>query len=146
MKTFKQIFFASFLTFLLVGSLAVVVAPRPTAAGLFIGCNEETKPDGTFVNPCGFDDLMLQINKFITFLIFDLAMPLAAIAFCYAGFLFMTSGDSPGNREKAKGIFKSVLIGFVIALAAFLIVKTIMIGLGFKAGDGTGGTFQTFFK
>jgi hypothetical protein len=119
----------------------VLVAPRPsTAAGLFIGCNEETKPDGTFVNPCGFDDLMLQINKFISFLIFDLAMPLAAIAFCYAGFLFMTSGSNPGNIEKAKSIFKSVLIGFVIALAAYLIVKTIMIGLGFDQDN-----FKTFF-
>ncbi len=114
---------------------AVLVAPRLAEAKLFIGCNEETIKDskGNFVafkDPCDFGWLIKQINAFISFLLFDLAMPLAAIIFAYAGWLYMSSGGSGSQIEKAKGLFKKVLIGFIIALAAWLIVKTIMLGLG----------------
>lgn len=81
---------------------------------------------------CGFEDLITLVNKVIDFLLFTLAMPLAAILFAYGGFLFLTSGGSEDKITKAKQIFKNVLFGFVIALSAWLIVKAIFFGLGFK--------------
>lgn len=75
---------------------------------------------------CGWNELILQIQKIISFLLFDLAIPLAAIVFTYAGFKFMTSGGNPGEITKAKGMFLNVLIGLAIALAAWLIINTIL--------------------
>lgn len=132
-------FLSSFLVLstIVVGALSLSVAH---AAPLSVGCNQEIDAAGKFTNPCDFTDLILQIQKVITFLLIDIAIPMAAIAFAYAGFLFMTSGGNSGQVERAKGIFKKVLIGFIIALAAWLIVKAIMMGLGFRDGE-----FKTFY-
>lgn len=90
--------------------------------GLFPGCPK---------TGCGFNELLKLVNKVIHFILFDLAMPIAAIMFAYAGFLLLTSGGNPETKNKAKKIFWNVFIGFVIALAAWLIVKTILSVLGY---------------
>ncbi len=84
---------------------------------------------------CDWTDINALINNVIHFLIFDLAMPLAACIFAYAGFLLMTSGSNPENRSKAKGLIINVFIGLAVALAAVLIVKLILSTLGFKGGS-----------
>ncbi len=75
---------------------------------------------------CGFNELILQIQKIIAFLLFEMAIPLAAIVFTWAGCKFMTSGENAGERTKAKGMFLNVLIGLAIAMAAWLIINTIL--------------------
>ncbi len=84
---------------------------------------------------CGFNELMALVNKVISFLLFDLATPLAAIVICYAGWLYISSGGDTENVGKAKTILKNVVLGYVVALCAWLIVKTILSSLGFT--DGT---------
>ncbi len=84
------------------------------------------------VGGCGFNELMELINKVINFLLFKIAMPLAALIFAYAGFLLITAGGDPSKVTKAKAIIRNLLIGFVIALAAWLIVNTILSTLGFQ--------------
>lgn len=94
-----------------------------------------TSSDGktsSITNPCNFDYFMLLVNNMITFLLFYLATPLAAIAFCYAGALLLFSGGNSEKMTKAKHIIKNVLIGYLLALAAWLIIKTIFSTLGFK--------------
>ena len=54
--------------------------------------------------------------------------------FAYAGILFLTSGGSSSAKEKATSIFKKVLFGLIIALAAWLIVTTILGAFGLKDG------------
>jgi len=83
---------------------------------------------------CGFNDLMKAINNVITFLIFTIATPLAALGIMYAGWLYLSSGGSEENVTKAKHILKNIVLGYVIALAAWLIVHTILSTLGFT-GD-----------
>lgn len=84
-----------------------------------------------FADPCNFNALMVLINRVIDFALFYLATPLAAVIFAYAGFLLITSGGSQEKMTKAKHILGNVLIGYVIALAAWLIVNTILNTLGF---------------
>lgn len=97
--------------------------------GGFIDC-----PD--VINGCNFNDLMQTVNNVIKFLLFWFATPLAALCFAYAGFLYLTSGGSSENKTKAIKIIKNVVIGYVIALAAWLIVVVIMKTLGFTgAGE-----------
>ena len=52
--------------------------------------------------------------------------------FAYAGFELVTSGGETSKREKAKKIFTNVAFGLAIAVAAFLIVQTILSIVGYK--------------
>lgn len=102
------------------------------ASGGLVPCS------GTDNDPCTFNKLMTLINKVISFLIFTLALPLAAIAFAYAGFLFLTSGGNTENRSKAKGIFTTVFLGLIAAMAAWLIMYTIISSLGVPTSPTAG--------
>lgn len=80
---------------------------------------------------CGFEELMQMINKVINFLLFTIATPLAALIFAYAGFLLITASGDPGKLSTAKSILKNVIFGYLFALAAWLIINTILTSLGF---------------
>ena len=88
--------------------------------------------DGSEASPCDFKALMTLINTMINFILFKLAIPIAAIMFFYAGFKMVTSGGSTEARGKAKSIFTSTVFGLVIAAAAWLIVHLILSILGYN--------------
>lgn len=77
---------------------------------------------------CGFPDLMRLITNVINFLIY-LSIPIAAIAFAWAGWILVTSGGSESKKEQAKEIFTKVAIGFIVVLSAWLIVRFITTAL-----------------
>jgi hypothetical protein len=88
--------------------------------------------------PCDFNALMAMVNKVIIFILYGMAVPIAAIMFAYAGFLLVTAGgEAASARTKAKNIFTNAIIGLIIAVAAFLIVKLILSILGYQ-GDWIG--------
>jgi len=80
---------------------------------------------------CGFNELLEMVNKVVKFIIFDLAIPVAAIMFAYAGIILLISGGDPSKKTKAKEIFLGVVIGLVVAAAAWLIIETILKTLGY---------------
>lgn len=87
---------------------------------------------------CDFKAFMNLINKIIKFILFDMVVPIAAIMFVYAGFLLVTAGgETAGARTKAKTIFTNAIIGLVLAMAAWLIIRTILLILGYS-GDWIG--------
>jgi amino acid transporter len=73
---------------------------------------------------CGFYELVELGERIITWLLF-IAVFIAAVLFAVAGFLYATSAGDEGKVKKAHTIFRRVLMGFIIALAAWLIVFTI---------------------
>lgn len=80
---------------------------------------------------CDFNALLALVNNVINYMIL-LTVPIAAIMFAYAGFLLVTSGgESASAKTKAKSIFWNAVIGLIIALAAWLIVKLILTTVGF---------------
>lgn len=85
-----------------------------------------------FAEPCGFNALIELVNNTINFLLVWFATPLAAIILVYAGFTYLTSGGSSEKATKAKHMLTSMIIGYIIALAAWLIIKTILSTLGFE--------------
>ena len=87
---------------------------------------------------CEFSDVIKLVNNIIKFLIW-VSIPLAVIAFTYAGFLMVTSGGNPGQIDKAKGIFRNVAIGLVFVISAWLIVYLIISNLVEKE------IYETFF-
>lgn len=107
-------------------SLIILVPIVSFAAGLVPCGGGGTEPD------CNFNYLMTLINNIINFILFTLAVPLAAIMFAYAGILLLTSGGNSAQKDKAKKVFTGVAMGLVIAAAAWLIVHVILSILGYS--------------
>jgi hypothetical protein len=91
-------------------------------------CTQEEKDaEGKVIaKTCGFNDFIRLIANFIDFLLFYFSMPLAAILFAFAGFKLLTSGGNEAAMTSAKGLIWNVIIGLVVALSAWLIVKGIL--------------------
>ena len=102
-----------------------VLAQTPTG---IVNCGNSDQ------DPCTYEDFVRPgtglIDTVIKFLIFGLMVPAGVIALVVAGVLLVTKPGVPAARETAKNIIKSVIYGLIIALAAYLIVKAIIIGLG----------------
>lgn len=101
------------------GTLVELAGAPACYNGKFVPC------DGTDKCPCNFRALMQLADNVLSFLTNVIAIPLAVITFMYAGFLLMTTAVSD-QRTKAKTMMRKVVIGFVVLLAANLIVKTIL--------------------
>jgi len=106
------------LYFLVVAVPLVVVAAPP-----LVPC------DGSSKNPCNFNALITLIKNLMDWAI-TIAPFLAAIAFAFAGFYYFTSAGDTGKVEKAHDIFRNTAIGLVLVLAAWFVVKVILVGLG----------------
>src|SRR5688572_17958848 len=64
-------------------------------------------------NPLGSEDLG-EILKRLTGAILNLAIPVAAAMYIWAGFLWLTAGAKPNNLSKAKEVFKYTTIGLIV--------------------------------
>jgi len=95
----------------------------PPASGSLVKCTEN----------CEFKDFLILISDVVKFILFNLAVPIAAIMFFYAGFLMVTAGgESAGARTKAKNIFTNTIIGLALAAGAWIIIHTILSILGYN--------------
>lgn len=80
-----------------------------------------------------WNELLTLVNNIIGFILQGMVIPIAAIMFAYAGFLFITAGGEAAHaRTKAKSIFSDAIIGLLISVAAFLIIKTLLLILGYQ--------------
>ena len=73
---------------------------------------------------CDFNALLILAKNIMDFL-FIISASIAAICFCVAGIMYLTSGGNPGKAEQAKHIFVYTGIGFVFILGAWLFVSFI---------------------
>lgn len=120
-------------------SLVIIFAPMFVIgaeikfSGLAPICNTEidTK-NGGFVDHCDFNVVIATINNAINYFIKYLATPLFAILFVYAGVLYITAGGSSKDTDKAKKILINSVVGYLIALASWLIIDTIVKGLDYN--------------
>lgn len=99
-----------------------------TSKGIVPKCNtgDIDPATGQYKNPCDFKYFMDLVNNVIKFVLFTIATPFVAIIIMYTGYLFITAGGNSGQNERAKHILTSVVIGYIIALGAWLLVNTIM--------------------
>ena len=77
---------------------------------------------------CGFSDLMKLVKNVLDFLLI-LSVPIAAAIIAYGGFLMITAAGDEGKIEKAKAMFWRVVVGFIVILCAWLIVRFITTAL-----------------
>ncbi len=112
----------SFLFFL------AVSFPLASRAADYVGSDNPKDKDFQLVPcngvNCDFNALMKLVNRVISFILY-VSIPLAAISFSYAGYLYLSAAGDTGKIESAHEIFKKVLIGFIFILSAWLIVYAI---------------------
>ncbi|MEI6528749.1 MAG: pilin [bacterium] len=140
-KYFAKIL-ASTLTLLIVLSVASPFLAKAEDGSAFlplIQCgNTLTKNADGALKTCDFTDFVATIGRIINW-ISAMAMTISTIVLIYGGFLYMTSGDSAGDRTKANNMMWNVIKGYVIILAAWLVVKTLLVTLtGATSGDKNG--------
>jgi hypothetical protein len=131
---FKKIL-AYIITLSILAFPGLLMAEEVSMSGLVPVCNTEIGPDGSFTVPCDFDYFMTMLNYIIDWSVKYLVTPIFAILFIYAGFLYIGSAGNPNNKSKAKKIIKNALLGYLIILSAWLVVDTILKGLGFTGED-----------
>lgn len=126
---------------LLAGSVsngfAADVAPVHEGAGL-VPCGTADAPGAA--EDCNFQYIITLVHNLMNFLLFTIAVPLAAISFAWAGWLYMSAVGDEGKVKQAHDIFKYVVIGLCIALAAWLVVNALVVGLGVKKAYNFLGT------
>ncbi len=93
------------------------------------GSGEKATVDIKNYGGCGWKDLIQLLNTVIKFMVY-IAASLSAIAFAYAGFLYMTAFGQSGKIEQAHGIFSKTLTGIFFVLLGWLLVATILKVMG----------------
>ncbi len=132
-----------FLTKLAVAALVTV--PMAAFAASLVPCGttplsaNPTQQEIINATSCSLCNLEQLVQNIINYLI-GLSIPIAVGLFAWAGILLFTSAESPANITKAKKIFSSALIGFVIVISAWLIVQTVLTAL--TGGSGSWNTLQ----
>lgn len=115
--------------------LAFVALPGVVgAAGLVPEC-------GSNSDPCQFCHVIQLVNNVVRWLVVVLTT-IAALLFAWAGFRMVVSGGNSEALTYAKNIFYNVSIGFLIVLAGWLIVDTVMKALLTGQAYGMWNTIQ----
>lgn len=83
------------------------------------------------VNKCDLGSVMQLLNNLITFLIKVILFPISILLFVYAGYTYIISQGEPGKRVKVKSMIKHLILGIVLILCAWIIVKTLLVVLGY---------------
>lgn len=86
-------------------------------AGGLVNCGK-TNPDD-----CNYDKLIQLIQNLLNFVIYVIATPIATILIALSGFKMVTSGGDQKSYDNAKKVLKNVMIGYVVMLSAFIIIK-----------------------
>jgi hypothetical protein len=110
-----------------------------SGTGALIQCGN-SDASGKISNPCDFGDFIGTLNRIINWII-KLSFIIFTLTFIYGGYLYVTSGLKPGNKDKAKTVLWSTFSGFIILILAWLIIHTILVYL---VDEGSG--YESIFK
>ena len=75
---------------------------------------------------CDFNSLIQLINNIIKFLMFSVAVPLAALGFMFMGGKMVISSNKESAKTEAKEGIGLIIKGFLIMLGAYVFIKTIL--------------------
>jgi hypothetical protein len=125
------------LTILFISISAALVVPQFAHAMIpFFG---PIIPQGAQTCALGWGALITVINNIIELALTLAIVFLAPLMIAYAGFRLVSSQGNPSEINKAKGMITNLVMGIVIALAAWLIVDAIMAVL-YHPDSSTGWT------
>ncbi len=104
----------------------VLIGPIFVSAQSIVPCGQDKNSDG-LIGPseeCTFNHFVVMIGNVVNGTLLVISV-WAAISFMYAGYAYLTSGGSQEKVSYAKSLFKKVLIGYILILSAWAIVKTL---------------------
>ncbi|MGH7175134.1 MAG: pilin [Minisyncoccia bacterium] len=78
------------------------------------------------ISPLAWGALVTVVNNIIALTLTIAIVFFAPLMIAYAGFLYLTSGASPGNRSQANSVLTNTIVGIVVALAAWIMVDAVM--------------------
>ena len=118
----------------LVPALVMVSADTPGVIPAWIPCNGvvDANPSGGLQasqnHACTFQDLVNGSKAFANEIV-QIGLIVAPLILAYVGWLFITSGDNPDNRNTAKKIGWNVVKGLAMMMLAWVVVNLILTAL-----------------
>lgn len=120
------------------GSSVLLAEAGPVLGGIVpLGCQKGV--------PCTLCDLYILANRFVNFLLFNLAVPIAIIMFLIGGIILLTAGESEEKQRRGKSILTSVVFGIALAFFAWVIINTLLLTIGFRIPFPEGAKFWQEF-
>jgi hypothetical protein len=83
------------------------------------------------VNKCDLGSVMHLLNNLITLMIKFLLFPVAVALFMYAGYKYIVAQGNPSKKADVKKMIGHFLLGVLLMLCAWLIVKTVLVMVGY---------------
>ena len=110
-----------------------IASPALASTGIF------SSTDSNCINygNCVYCDLLSLVSDLIHFAIFYLAIPIIALILGWGGWLLITSGGNPAQKEKAKKLIYKVITGLILMLMSWLIVNSFLTTLAGGSGWST---------
>ena len=95
-------------------------------------------------NKCTLEDVFTLINNIINFTFKYLLLPFIVLLFVYAGASYFMAINAPEKKVKLFKLLWRIVLGLVLILGAWLIVKTILLVLLDGSQDISKGAIQFF--
>ncbi len=80
-------------------------------------------------NNCGISDFFTMLDRIYSFIVIDIAGPLAVISLIIGGICMLVSAGNPGLMGLGKKIIYAAIIGLVLALGSYAIINFILAAL-----------------
>jgi hypothetical protein len=81
---------------------------------------------------CTINSVIQLLNNLMTFFFRTLLLPLFVVMVMYLGYQYLTAQGKPGMHAKLGSMAKNMVLGLLLMLCAWLIVKTILSVLGYS--------------
>ncbi len=120
-------------------ALFMVSFVQPVRAAGLVPCEGIDNPDPT--KNCNFDTLIILLNNIASFVMFRLPIILLVIVFAWNGVMLIYKSDRAGALKDIKKNLWNVLLGYLLIVGAYIIVKTFITLLA-----GQDLSFKVFFN
>lgn len=99
---------------------------------------EQDRATGSKIVPCtdkcNIESVFLLANNIIKFFFTTLLIPIVVILFVYAGVSYILAQGNPGKKVKLGKLIWHIVLGIVLILTAWLIVRVVLNALGITDG------------
>ncbi|HEA84496.1 MAG TPA: hypothetical protein ENI04_00755 [Candidatus Wildermuthbacteria bacterium] len=115
----------------------IIFAPTGTSGGL-VACGKKYDNRDTAINesePCGIPHLFLLLKNVLDFVLWKLGLLIIALMAVLTAITSFFSFGSTDIIIRIKAMWKSILIGYLVMLLAWLAVNVALNFLGFKFGE-----------
>jgi hypothetical protein len=132
-KRFKSLFLLAVIFSVIITGLSFSEASAATPTTNELASFRLVPPCTGGKGECTWTDFIKLLDNFLKFSVL-IAVPIAAIVFMYAGFLYLTARGNAGQISKASQLFINVAIGFIVVMGSFLFIRYILKNLADSTG------------